>query len=113
MLCMLLPAAAIGQGSAAYPDSREAAITRGQQRAGAAYRDLQQAEFEAKLAEQDYANAHEAELAARKVAELRARHTEGAKKALAAAQAKVAAARKRYEAALTGVDQAFGTKPAK
>lgn len=106
-------AQAQAQAPAAGGDPRDAAIMQGQQRTGAAYRDLQQAEYDAKLAGQDVLNAQDAAAAARRLAEERAAYLEEARKALAAAQAKVAAARKRYEEALSGVDKAFALPPAK
>ena len=112
-LALLWQEAGSAQTPAAGAASRESAIMQSQQRAGAAHRDLQQAEFGLKLAEQDLDNARDAEAAARKLAEERARHLAAAKKAFADAQAKAAAARKRYEAALTAVDEAFGKRPGK
>ena len=91
--------------------NREQAIQRSQQKTGAAFRDLQQAQFEAKLAEQDFLNAQDAQAAAQKHADEMKRQLEAAKKALDAARSKVAQARKRYDEALGGVDSAF-QKPA-
>ena len=93
--------------------SREQAIQLGQQKAGAAFRELQQAQYEAKLAEQDYLNAEEANRAAQKQAGERKRELEAAKKALDAARAKEARARKTYDEALGGVDKAWQKPPAK
>jgi len=93
--------------------SREQAIQRSQQKTGAAFRDLQQAQFEAKLAEQDFLNAQEAQAAAQKQADEMKRQLDAAKKALDAARSKVAQARKRYDEALGGVDSAFQKPPAK
>lgn len=93
--------------------SREQAIQRSQQRTGAAYRELRQAQYEAKLAEQDFLNAQEAHRLAQQSAEERKRQLDAAKKALDAARAKEAQARKTYDAALTGVDQAFQKPPGK
>jgi len=87
--------------------SREQAIQSGQIRAGMAYSDLQQAQREAKLAEQEFLNAQEAQRAAQKHAEEMKRQLDGAKKAVDAARQKEAQARKRYDAALDAVDKAF------
>ena len=84
-----------------------------QQKAGAAFRELQQAQYEAKLAEQDFLNAQDAHGAAQKLVEERKRQLDAAKKTLDAGQAKVTRARKAYDDALTAVEQAFPTAPAK
>ena len=75
-LLLLVALAAAAQAPVQDRAGREQAIQRGQQRAGAAYRDLQQAQYEAKLAEQEFLNAQEAQ------------------------------ARKAYDEALDGVDRA-------
>jgi septal ring factor EnvC (AmiA/AmiB activator) len=93
--------------------SRDQAIQRSQQKAGAAYRELQQAQYDAKLAEQDVLNAQEAHRAAQKHAEEVKRQLDAASKALAAAKAKEAQTRKAYDAALGDVDRAFQKPPAK
>jgi hypothetical protein len=49
--------------------SREQSIQRGQLKSGEAYRDLQQAQYESKLAEQDFLNAQDAQKAAQKQAD--------------------------------------------
>jgi hypothetical protein len=120
-LCGLLPLlASLGlpmtaQAQAPVEDltSREQAIQRSQQKTGAAFRDLQQAQFEAKLAEQDFLNAQDAQAAAQKQADEMKRQLDAAKKALDAARSKVAQERKRYDEALGGVDKAFQKPPAK
>ena len=71
-----------------------------QQRSGAAYRDLTQAAFEAKLAEQDVLNTQDAYNATRDRAEALRLELEKFIKLRDAAKAKEAAARKRYDAAL-------------
>lgn len=83
----------------------EGALLHGQQRAGMAYRQLEQARYEAKLAGQEHLNAEDAYRAARDRADELKRQAEAAKKALDAAKAKEAAARKAYENALNAVDQ--------
>ena len=93
--------------------SREQAIQQSQQRTGAAHRELRQAQYEAKLAEQDFLNAQEAQRAAQRHADEMKRQLDAAKKTLDAAKLKEAQARKRYDAALGGVDQAFQKPPAK
>jgi hypothetical protein len=93
--------------------NREQAIQRSQQNTGAAYRDVQQARYEAKLAEQDFLNAQEAQRAAQQRADEMKRQLDAAKKSLDAARAKEAQANKRYEEALKSVDQAFQKPPAK
>jgi hypothetical protein len=111
VLLMAIPAAA--QAPVEDVTGRQHAIQRSQQRAGAAYRDMQQAQYEARLAEQDFLNARDAHAAAQKQADALGREVETAKKALDAAKAKEATARKSYDDALTGVDQAFQKPPAK
>ena len=93
--------------------SREQAIQRSQQKTGAAYRDLRQAQYEAKLAEQDFLNAQDAQIAAQKQADEMTRQVDAAKKALDAARSREAQARKRYDEALGGVDKAFQKPQAK
>lgn len=93
--------------------NREQAIQRSQARTGAAYRDLQQAKYESKLAEQDFLNAQDAEKAARKQADDAKQQLDAAKRTLDAARSKEMQAQKRYDDALGGVDRAFQTPPAK
>jgi hypothetical protein len=108
--CVLLAVAmsAAAQGSVQGAGEREQAIQRGQIGASAAYRSLEQAQYEKKLAEQDVLNSEEAYQAAQEQAAALRRHLEAARKALDAARAKEAAARKRYDEALAAVDRAFG-----
>lgn len=74
-----------------------------QQRVTASYRELQQAAFEAKLAEQDVLNTEEAyRLTSARAAALKA-DLDKFTKARDAAKAKEAAARKRYDEALNAV----------
>lgn len=96
------------QAPAIGPGSAEDAVLQKQRHAGAAYRELQQAQYEAKLAEQDFLNAQDA--LAQQPSDERRRQLETTKKALAAAQAKVAAARKRYDEAVSGVEQVLQKK---
>ncbi len=71
-----------------------------QQRSGAAYRDLTQVAFEARLAEQDVLNTQDAYNATRDRAEALRLELEKFIKVRDAARAKEAAARKRYDEAL-------------
>lgn len=113
LIALLAVPTALAQAPVEDLTSREQAIQRSQQRSGAAYRELRQAQYEAKLAEQDFLNSQEAHRLAQQNAEERKRQLDAAKKALDAARAKEAQARKTYDAALTGVDQAFQKPPAK
>lgn len=105
-LVLLLSAGATAAQAPAQDRAREQAIQSGQQRAGAAYSNLQQAQREAKFAEQEFLNAQEAQRAAQKHAEEMKRQLDGATKALDAARQKEAQARKAYDEALDGVDRA-------
>ena len=71
-----------------------------QQRATASYRDITQAAYEAKLAEQDVLNLQDAHSAARERADLLRVDLDKALKARDVARANEAAARKRYDEAL-------------
>jgi Skp family chaperone for outer membrane proteins len=105
---LVMAASAAAQAPAIGPGSAEDAVRQKQRQADVAFRDLQQAQYEAKLAEQDLLNAPDAAQAASpQQAEERKRQLDQARKAFAAARAKVEQARKRYEAALTAVDEAF------
>src|SRR5262245_23160310 len=110
---LLVAVASAAQAPAEDLTSREQAIQRSQQKTGAAFRDLQQAQFEAKLAEQDFLNAQDAQAAAQKHADEMKRQLDSSEKALDAARSKVAQARKRYDEARSGVDGAFQKPPAK
>ena len=74
-----------------------------QQRATAAFREMQQATFEAKLAEQDVVNTQEALNATQARADLLRKELDKATQARDAAKTKEAAARKRYDEALDAV----------
>lgn len=84
--------------------NQETAIQRGQYRTGQAYRELQQAQYEAKLAGQDVLNTEEAYRAAQKRADDLKRQVDAAKKALAAAKIRENAARQRYDREVNAVD---------
>ena len=113
VLCACLATVAAAQAPVEDLTSREQSIQRSQQKTGAAYRELQQAQYDAKLAEQDFLNAQDAQNAAQKRAEEMKGQLDAAKKALDAAKSKEALARKRYDEALGGVDRAFQKPPAK
>lgn len=112
-LCASLSGIAGAQAPTEDLTSREQAIQRSQVKTGAAYRELQQARYESKLAEQDFLNAQDAQRAAQKQADQTKRQLDAAKKSLDAARSKEALAQKRYEEALGGVDRAFESPPAK
>lgn len=84
---------------------QDTGVQRGQYRAGQAYRELQQAQYEAKLAEQEVLNTEDAYLRAKQQAEELQRKLEAAEKGLAAAKAKEAAARRAYEKEVDAVDR--------
>lgn len=93
--------------------SRESVLLQGQQRAGYAYRELQQAQHDAKFAEQDYLNLQDAYLAAQKRADELKRQTDSAKKTLDAAKAKETAARRHYENEINAAGRLPQKSPAK
>jgi hypothetical protein len=113
LLVLLMATPAAAQAPVEDVTGRQHAIQRSQQRAGTAYRGLQQAQYEARLAEQDFLNARDAHAAAQKQADVLGLEAEAARKALDAAKAKEARARKAYDDALTGVDEAWRLPPAK
>jgi urease accessory protein UreF len=83
---------------------REQAVQRGQVRASQAYREWEEAGYQAKLAEQDVLNLEDAHRRrSQETAELE-RKLDAAKKAFAAAQAREAASRQSYEQAVKAVD---------
>ena len=110
MLIVLAGAAtvAVAQKSAPVEEpaqKQETAIQRGQYRAGQAYRELQQAQHETKLAGQEVLNTDDAHRRAQQQAEELKRRLEAARKVLATAKAKEAAARQAYEKEVNAVDQ--------
>lgn len=117
VLSVFMASAASAQAPKTVPvdelSGREGAMLHGQQRAGVAYRQLEQARYEAKLAEQEHLNAEDAYRAARERADELKRQAEAAKKALDVAKTKEAAARKAYENALNAVEQLQRTAPGK
>lgn len=114
LLCALalLASSAAAQAPVQDASGREQAIQRSQIGASAAYRELEQAQYEKKLAEQDVLNTQDAYQAGQKQAAELKRQLDAARKALEAARAKEAQARKRYDEALAGVDRAFEKPPA-
>ncbi len=84
---------------------RKDAILDGQQKAGAAYRELQQAGYASRQAEQDFRQADADYKSAQKRADELKRVADAAKKNLDAAKAREAKIRKSYDAALNSVDQ--------
>lgn len=114
LLCALAMLVSPAAAQAPAPDAaaREQAIQRSQVAAGAAYRELEQAQYEKKLAEQDVLNGQDAYDTAQQQAAERKRQLDAAKKTLDAARAREAQARKRYDEALAGVDRAFEKPPA-
>ena len=100
--CLLLVASVV-QAQAPVED-RSRALSQGQYRAGMAYRTLEQARYEAKLAEQDALNAEDAHKAAQQQAELRKRELDAARQALTAARARLTDAQKNYEREVDAVN---------
>lgn len=84
------------------------AVNQAQIRASAAYNELREAQYQSKLAEQDYINTQDAYRTAQKAAEDLKRELDKTKKALDAAKAKEVQSRKAYDAALDEVDKAWG-----
>jgi hypothetical protein len=107
LACAVSGAVAQAQKPAPVEDlaAGEGAVLQSQQRAGMAYRQLQQAQYETRLAEQDYLNAEDARRLAQKRADELRREAETAKKAFDAAKAKEAAARAAYEKEVNAVNQ--------
>jgi len=80
-------------------------LQRDQLKAGAAYRELRQAEFAAKQAQEDFRQADAAYRAAQKRADELKPQADAEKKKLDVAKAKEEQARKSYEAAVNTVDR--------
>jgi len=109
LLGALLSASTLAQSPAA---TQSEAVQQAQIRASAAYRELTEAQYNLKLADQDYVNTDDAYRAAAKTAEDIKRELDKLKKALDAAKAQEARARKAYETALDEVEKAWGRPPA-
>lgn len=114
-LCVSVAAAAQAQKPAPVDDltSRESVLIQGQQRAGNAYRELQQAQHDTRFAEQDYLNMQDTYQAAQKQADALRRQAESAKKTLDAARTKEAEARQRYESEINAISRPSQKPPAK
>jgi hypothetical protein len=108
VLGVLLSASTLAQAPAA---AQSEAVQQAQIRASAAYRELTQAQYDLKIAEQDFVNTQDAYRAAAKTAEDIKRELDKMKVALDAAKTREARARKAYETALDGVDKAWGRPP--
>lgn len=105
LLALPMPSAGYAQAQKPAPVEERASgaaspLLLQQQRASVSYRDLTQAAYDAKLAEQDVLNTQDAYDAARQRAESIKADLDKAIKARNAAKANEAAARKRYDAAL-------------
>jgi hypothetical protein len=87
------------------------AVLDAQQKTAAAYRALTQAQYDAKLAEQDFLNAEAAYKAAQKQADASKQYLDAAKKKLDEARVRESAARKAYEQATNITDQQFRQQP--
>jgi len=115
MLKVLLTVLAVMIATAAFSQppvgDRSGAVQQAQMRASAAYRELEQAQYELKLAQQDYVNTQDAYRAAAPPAEDLKREVDKMKRALNAAKAREARARKAYEDALDAVEKAWGRPP--
>ena len=83
-------------------------MTRAQRKAGAAYSELQKAEYETKRAEQEYRQADDSYRAAQKRAEELKLPSEAAQKKFSGAKAAEAAVRKTYDDAVKGAVLPFG-----
>ena len=92
--------------------ARQDTLQRDQYKAGATYRELQQAEYASRQAEQDFRQADNDYQAAQARAEEFRKQYDLMKKKLDAAKSREAQLRKSYEAALNAVD-ADARKPAK
>ena len=89
------------------------AALQAQEKTAAAYRDLTQAQYEAKLAEQELLNADAAYQSARKQADALKQSVDAAKKKLDGARARESAARKAYEQATDAADRQLRQTPPK
>lgn len=85
-------------------EERGSALQQGQYRATVTHRELDQARYDAKLAEQDVLNARDANAVAQKEAAFRKSELDKAEKTLAAARGRLQVAQQRYEEALRAVD---------
>ena len=103
-LCVLALLAGGSAQARAPVEERGSALQQGQYRATVTYRDLDQARYDAKLAEQDVLNARDANAVAQKEAAYRKSELDKAEKALTAARSRLQTAQQRYDEALRAVD---------
>ena len=113
-LCLLaLLAGTVAQAQSAAPvEERGSALQQGQYRATVTHRELDQARYDVKLAEQDVLNARDANAVAQKEAAYRKSELDKAEKAQAAARNRLQAAQQRYDEALRAVDALPRNAPA-
>jgi predicted nucleic acid-binding Zn-ribbon protein len=106
-ILLLTMATTAGYAQAPVDDARQRQDTlqRDQQKAGAAYREMQQAEFAAKRADEDFRQADADYKAAQTRADELKRHADTAKKNLDTGHAKAEQARKSYDAAVDAVER--------
>jgi len=105
ILAVAVATAALAQTRVADPS---VAVQQAQYRASAAYGELREAQYQLKLTEQDYVNTQDAYRAAQKSADAIKSELDKTKKALDAAKAREARARKDYDTALDAVEKAWG-----
>ena len=104
LVLALLAGSAVHAQSPAPVEERGSALQQGQYRATVTHRELDQARYDAKLAEQDVLNARDANAVAQKEAAYRKSELDKAEKVLAAARNRLQAAQQRYDEALRAVD---------
>lgn len=104
---LLMTHAAFAQGTVEARPAARSDVHGAQSSAEAAYRALREAQYEARLAEQDVLNTRDAYDAARSRAQELERELKAAEQAQARARARVAEAQRRYDEALKRVERAF------
>lgn len=102
---MLIAVAAMFAASLAFAQVPTDQLQNAQRKAGAAFNDLQKAEFESKQAEKEYRDAEENHKSVQKQADLQKAQADAARKKLEAAKAREAGLRKTYDAAVEDVDK--------
>ena len=105
MQCLLSVVIFLFAATLAHAQAPDDALQRGQVKAGAAYRELLNAEFARKQAEDEYRQADASHKAAQTRSDELKGQTEAAQTKFDAAKAREAAARKTYEAAVEAVDK--------
>lgn len=110
ILAVVLCVAGVAQAQAPVEDRGEA-LRRGQYHAGVAWRELEQARHDVKLAEQDVLNLRDAHTAAQQQADLRKRELDAAQKAFDAARGRLTATQKAYDQAVNAVDATHRAAP--